>query len=449
MPGLTLSEIVSSALSKGESSLKLASARDAEPAGDPGSFLDELLPPTKVASSDTPYEGDDEKNKDKKREKKEEKEETKESAMADIDFAFKLADALEVGSGIVTKIATGTVHDAPGPQVTESGFISTTTASPKATAKVTDRFSGGKLHPAGQETNMGDFSSPGDESGAPKNEPGKTAGWTKDKTASAAMLRAKLAQAEALTRAGLTEQAEALLGEIKAAQDPSSPPPSMPAHSDSFKLDTEPGASTHIGDNASLISMTRAQARDATTRETTKHFSEPPKKDPAVGAHTLSTDGQKVSSLKHAVSDRWLAEKLTKGLQNAGSVTAKVMPGVTRKSMEMSMGQAKGMGRGFRKELFSSAADSVRARAGGRLNQLKEAPRLMREAAERGAAGAKRDFIRATQKTSSDTAARAFVKKAFDVYNDENAPLEERQKAASILSAIKDRLGVDPSALLG
>lgn len=377
MPGLTLSEIVSSALSKGESSLKLASARDAEPAGDPGSFLDELLPPTKIASSDTPYEGDDEKNKDKKREKKEEKEETKESAMADIDFAFKLADALEVGSGIVTKIATGTVHDAPGPQVTESGFISTTTASPKATAKVTDRFSGGKLHPAGQETNMGDFSSPGDESGAPKNEPGKTAGWTKDKTASAAMLRAKLAQAEALTRAGLTEQAEALLGEIKAAQDPSSPPPSMPAHSDSFKLDTEPGASTHIGDNASLISMTRAQARDATTRETTKHFSEPPKKDPAVGAHTLSTDGQKLSA-------------------------------------------------------------AIRKRASSHESDKKEDKK-----------DDKKPEAKAESKEDEKTAARAFVKKAFDVYNDENAPLSERQKAASILSAIKGRLGVDPSTLLG
>lgn len=377
MPGLTLSEIVSSALSKGESSLKLASARDAEPAGDPGSFLDELLPPTKIASSDTPYEGDDEKNKDKKREKKEEKEETKESAMADIDFAFKLADALEVGSGIVTKIAAGTVHDAPGPQVTESGFISTTTASPKATAKVTDRFSGGKLHPAGQETNMGDFSSPGDESGAPKNEPGKTAGWTKDKTASAAMLRAKLAQAEALTRAGLTEQAEALLGEIKAAQDPSSPPPSMPAHSDSFKLDTEPGASTHIGDNASLISMTRAQARDATTRETTKHFSEPPKKDPAVGAHTLSTDGQKLSA-------------------------------------------------------------AIRKRASSHESDKKDDKK-----------DDKKPEAKAESKEDEKTAARAFVKKAFDVYNDENAPLEERQKAASILSAIKGRLGVDPSTLLG
>jgi hypothetical protein len=379
MPGLTLSDIVSSALSKAESGLKLASARDAEPAGDPGDFLSDLLPITKRASEDTPFEGDDEKSREKRKEKKEEKEETKESALADVDFAFKLAEALEAGSSIVTKIAEGTVHDAPGPAVSESGFITTATASPKATSKVTDRFSGGKLHPAGQDTNKEEFTSPGDDSGAPKNEPGKTAGWTKDKTAANRLLRAKMAQAETLMSLGLIDQAEAIMQQVKAAQDPSSPPPSMPGHSDSFKLDTEPGPSSHIPDNAGLISMTRSQARDATTRETTKHFSEPPKKDPAVGAHTLTTEGQKLSS-------------------------------------------------------------AIRKRA----SSHEESKPEKTEKAE-----AKKDKKDDKDEEKTSAAARAYIKRAFDVYNDEDAPVEERQKAASILTSIKSKLGVDPATLLG
>lgn len=171
---------------------------------------------------------------------------------------------------------------------------------PRAHSTVTDRISGPPTNtgPNGLPTDKTDFTSTGDESGRAKNHPGKTAGWTRSKEASVTLLRAKTAQAEVLMNLGQIEAAEALLSEVaKLSQDPSSPQPSMPAHSSSFKLDTEPGPASHIPDNAGLISIDKAQARDKTTREVSQFISEPPKKDNAVPATQLRTDGQKLSHL--------------------------------------------------------------------------------------------------------------------------------------------------------
>jgi hypothetical protein len=315
MRNKTLSEIVSGALSQADASLKLASARDAEPVGDPGDFLASELLTVKRASDDVPGDDDGHRPPEKKKRDKEDKDKDKDEekkaaygqVVSDADFALKLAEALEDGSSIImAKLASGTVHDAPGPQVMESDFINATTQAPKATASVSEKITGPAAHGVGGlPSNKADFTSPKQDRGdAPRNEPGKTAGFTRNKEASARVLRAKIAQAETLMSMGRVAEADRLLNEVKVAQDPSSPQPSMPAHNASFHLDTEPGEASHIPDNSGIIAMTRSQARDSTTREATKHFSEPPKKDPAVAAHTLRTDGQKVSGLLAAIDSR-------------------------------------------------------------------------------------------------------------------------------------------------
>ena len=92
----------------------------------------------------------------------------------------------------------------------------------------------------------------------------------------------------------LLQQAQAL--ETKLAADPSSPQANLSHSGPSPFLDTSPGPSSHIGDNSSLISMTRASARDKSQREASEFMSEPPKKDNAVSAHVGRADGLKVSS---------------------------------------------------------------------------------------------------------------------------------------------------------
>lgn len=102
---------------------------------------------------------------------------------------------------------------------------------------------------------------------------------------------------------GQLDAAQAIFDEVKTAsdklaQDPSSPQPNMgPTSANPGALDTEPGPSSHIGENSALIALTKSQARDKTTREVSQYISEPPKKDNAVPATQLRTDGQKLSHL--------------------------------------------------------------------------------------------------------------------------------------------------------
>lgn len=305
----TLREIIDGALSESDAALKMASASAAAPAEETDFLADELPAAKTKTAHDEAHETPAEERAEeaaKKKAKEHEKKASRDQVVGDADYAMKLAKALRVSSGILrAKIAKGDALSAPGPQVM-AGADHGTTKSPKPQpGGVTDKIEGGHLPgPASLPTTRHDFTSVKDESGAPKNHPGKTASkvdWTKSKTASLRMLRAKMAEAETLMAAGQTELADKLLAEIKEgqaklAQDPSSPPPVMPGHSEAFKLDTEPGPSTHIPDNAGLISITKAQAKDPTTREVTQHFTGTPKKDNAVAAHTLRTDGQKLSA---------------------------------------------------------------------------------------------------------------------------------------------------------
>lgn len=300
----TLREIINSALTGSEEELKLASARGASPAEEVDFLATELpAPKTKVAheAGETPAEERAEKKKEEK-----DKKASREEIFGDADYAMKLAKALRVSSGILrAKIAKGDALSAPGPKVMKSEDHGTT-HSPKPQGGVTEKITGGHLPgPASLPTTREDFTSMGDESGAPHNHPGgKTSAaedWTKSKTASMRLLRAKLAEAETLMQMGQTSAAQVLLDEVKEAQaklaqDPSSPQPVMPPHGEGIHLDTEPGAATHIPDNAGIISLTKAQAKDPTTREATQHMIGTPKKDNAVAAHTLRTDGLKLSA---------------------------------------------------------------------------------------------------------------------------------------------------------
>ena len=316
----SLGELINTALSDADSALKLASARDAEIRSS-GDFLDAELESYKFAAEDTSTEAETAKE-ERKEERKEKKEEASEKKSSRSDFlgaasyAMKLAEALEIGAHVVAKVAADTdpnTHEqrvsvstggaggsplkAPGPQVMASGFIGAQTIQPKAQSAGAERITGPATTAGNMPTNIADHT--GNLDGEPPpNNTGKTAGFTRSKEASARLLRAKQAQAETLMRMGQIKEAERLLAEVeKSAQDPSSPGPELPAHSNSYMLSTEPGDSTMIPDNSGLISMNKAQAKDRSVRTATEYVHEQPKLDNAVAAHALSTQGQKVSSL--------------------------------------------------------------------------------------------------------------------------------------------------------
>lgn len=387
----TLADIVNSALSSGDESLKLASARDASPAIGGGSlaFLDTELTAGVKLAEDVPWDDTPPKSKDEDEKKDKEKDKEKKASarevITDADYAMKLAEALVLGSNIVSaKLASShgrSPLDAPGPQVHASGMQHAPTV-PKAHSKVVPTISGPPTNagPNGLPTNKADFTSTGDQSGRAKNHPGKTAGdqsWTQNAEATAKLLRAKTAQAEVLMNLGQVDAAQVILDEVKLAseklaQDPSSPPPNMgPTTANPGKLDTEPGPSTHIGDNAALINLTKGQARDKTTREVSQYISEPPKKDNAVPATQLRTDGQKLSHL------------VLPGVRKVASAQPATQPAPATKTAGMSP-----------------------------------------------AAG--RAYLRSLVKTASDP----------------DATEADRVKAASALNTIKQRLGIDPEALL-
>lgn len=281
-PG-SLKELVAASLQQADENLKIASASDAVVPKD-FDFLSGELPKLSedvggeaeaVAAENAPQQ-------------------SKTATLDEAAQALQLAEALDVGSTALTKLAGELA-------VMESGRINETTKSPVATSKVTDRLTGGELHSAGLPTNMPNYTSPGDNSQAPKNEPGKTAGWTRDKKACLAVLNTKIAQARALLEAGQADQAESMLREIdaiKKAQDPSSPQPEMPASGGDPSMPTEFSVSTgHLpSDNAGVIGLNKAQAKDPNTMDASKYLTEPPKKDNAVAAHLTHTDGQKLSA---------------------------------------------------------------------------------------------------------------------------------------------------------
>lgn len=290
----TLNEIVSAALTSADTSIKIASESDAAPEDGGVDDFDSIL-----GLSDT-SEGTE--TAEAETEPEEAKTSSYDEVLSDANFAMKLAASLDTASEIVSRKLAMDATKAPGPQVFQgehqeaSKHPTPTTTSVPGPQKShgggsTETIMGG---PNGIETNKADFSSPD---------------WTKNKEAALKLIQTKTAQAEQFMNAGEVDMAEQLLDEVDAmsakfAADPSSPQASLPSGGGAPKLDTEPGPATHVPDNAGMASMTRSSAKDSSTREATKFFSEQPKKDNAVEAHVGKTDGLKISSLLEAVEKR-------------------------------------------------------------------------------------------------------------------------------------------------
>lgn len=293
----TLNEIVSAALSSADSSIKIASESDATPENDGVDDFDSIL-----GLSDSNDAGEAEEEVEAEETETNDKTSSYDEVLADATYAMKLASGLDAASGIVSRKLAMDATKAPGPQVFQAEHqVASTHPTPTTTSVPgpqkshgggsTERTNG---QPNGIETNKADFSSPD---------------WTKNKEAALALIQTKTAQAEQFMYSGEVDMATQLLDEVEALQDkfaadPSSPQASLPSGSGAPKLDTEPGPASHVPDNAGMANLTRAGAKDSSTREATKFFSEKPKKDNAVAAHVGKTDGLKVSSLLEAVEKR-------------------------------------------------------------------------------------------------------------------------------------------------
>lgn len=115
----------------------------------------------------------------------------------------------------------------------------------------------------------------------------------------AALHRAKLAQAAALRELGQTVMADALEQQVKEAQAKEAADASVPKGGDRLQLDEN--VSGPDMSNSTLVNMTRAQARDVSTREAARFISVEAQKDPGATAALSNTEGLKVSSLEDAI----------------------------------------------------------------------------------------------------------------------------------------------------
>lgn len=298
----TLKELVSKSLSEADQQLKLASASDAVVRGEDGDF--DFLG-TKTAFEDDSFPGrksDDESDEKKRKEKEEskkksEKDKDEKEKRAEIAYAADISKALLLAVPIAEKLAemektAAAGHsplNAPGPKV----------------MKAEDKGQTRLPKPGPVSAPTGDNAKAGPQGTLPTNKPDyKSPDWTKNKEAAVAFIEAKTKQANLLAELGQTEAADQIRLEIEAtrskvAEDPSSPQAVLPGKGNGGKsLAVDPPVpSGRVGDNASLINMTKGQALDPTTRTTKEHVQQPPKKDPVVAATQLSAAGVKISSV--------------------------------------------------------------------------------------------------------------------------------------------------------
>lgn len=273
----TLGDIVGTALDDATHQIKMASAAAAPRSGG-GDFELDLF--GKVAE-------DESEEKAKKDEKKEKKDDGEKRAAA--SYATKLAEALELAAPIVQKLAADGARspiDAPGPAVVASAQMGAA-QFPKSPKAATDPGKEGVGPQGALATNAKDL---------------KSTDWTKNKEASDAFVASKIAQASLLRQLGQHEAAEAIL---KVAQDPSSPQPSLPANSGGgIRPAIMPNVpSGPVPDSAQgVAAMTKAQAKDPTTRTVSEFIQETPKKDPMVAATQITDAGLKVSHILQKVA---------------------------------------------------------------------------------------------------------------------------------------------------
>lgn len=303
----TLSSMVAAATQEAERHIKMASAADAIGTTD--------FDIQKLAEDGLPPEATDDKKKAKAKEEKDEKEGDKEKKSS-IDYAFKLAEALRIAAPMVEKLAEQSPLDAPGPQVMASQQVGSQQL-PKPPKAKTDPGKSGVGTTGTLETNAKDV---------------KSVDWTKNKEASSAFVQAKLAQAELLAKLGHAEAADHILSKL--AQDPSSPQPVLPPNSGpAGALQLMPDVpSGRVPESAQgIAAMTRASAKDPTTRTVTEHIQEAPKKDNMVAPTQMVTTGLKVSHVvsklvergkragteKMAVSGYWIENRVAAATKNA------------------------------------------------------------------------------------------------------------------------------------
>lgn len=433
--GKSLSELVNTALSEADAGLKLASARDVAPPS--RDVLDEELnyvPRVKAASDGSSF-GEEPKKDEKKSDDKDDKKEKRSSVRETAAYALKLASALEKSAGLVSKLASSSGMSplkAPGPAVMEGGFEGAKGGDPKAQGNQ-HAFSGGNLTQVSPPSNKNDHTGNLDGEQPPNNT---------GKTASARLAAAQEAQASVLERVGFAKEAAKLR---KVAQDPSSPQPNLPAATGDNRLSTEPGESSHIPDNAGIISMTKAQAKDRSIATATQHISETPKKDNAVAAHALRTDGQKISALgekiakkddgprRHEYPLRELHES-----PRAQSILGGVLGGAMGAHLGHSARGGKGaLVGGAAGALAGAGAGYVGAHANRGINRLGD--------------HAYDALVGHDKKSSaSPELQRAYLARAIKVANDQNADPEERELASKVVAKIQSMTAAsDPAALLG
>lgn len=276
----TLSSMVAAATQEAERHIKMASAADAIGTTD--------FDIQKLAEDGLPPEATDDKKKAKAKEEKDEKEGDKEKKSS-IDYAFKLAEALRIAAPMVEKLAEQSPLDAPGPQVMASQQVGSQQL-PKPPKAKTDPGKSGVGTTGTLETNAKDV---------------KSVDWTKNKEASSAFVQAKLAQAELLAKLGHAEAADHILAKL--AQDPSSPQPVLPPNSGSAgALQLMPDVpSGRVPESAQgIAAMTRASAKDPTTRTVTDFIQEAPKKDNMVAPTQMTATGLKVSHVVGGIKEK-------------------------------------------------------------------------------------------------------------------------------------------------
>lgn len=260
----TLSEIVSSSLQAAELSTKVASVRDATPDSSDdylaralGQYEIKVAEETLAPAAKTKVASANE-------------------LLDDCTTAIKIATALERCADLVEKIAES-------PAVLPEPFAHSGTTSPKAQG------------PGTQKATVGPQGSLPTTSG-----PEKVAA---NRGAAERLLSSKIAEFEVLRSLGQTDAATEVFETARKLAEELGV--------------TSGGEGTHVPDNAGMAALTKAQARDATTREATAAFGISPKVDNAVAAHTLRTDGLKVSSLTALVAAKIAAKKDEKGVANS------------------------------------------------------------------------------------------------------------------------------------
>jgi hypothetical protein len=220
------------------------------------------------------------------------------SALDDVDFALKLAQALMHGAEVVSKLA-GPLNKsdggAPRAGSTPAGGPVQLYKQPLENARVVVPAPQASAHARAAQANKSTHE------GFPHNDekmqinggPVIPSGYhSKDKKAhklaTERLLNSKIAQHKMLVSLGQTDAADAVLKE--AAAIASQAGGSVGIQGDEYS------SARVMPDNEGVRDLTKAQARDANQREAGAFFGEPVKRDNAVKAHMATDKGLKLSS---------------------------------------------------------------------------------------------------------------------------------------------------------